>query len=113
MHEWVLRKRTRISISSSCTLLTLSHIQLVCYGFHAMQKKKKRKKILIRCKLDVFEQDKVLYNEKVAQIALEEAGAASTNVKTFDELMKELAELESRIQQSADQSASVRVANLT
>ena len=55
----------------------------------------------------------MLYNEKVAQTALEEAGAASTNVKTFDELMKELAELESRIQQSADQSASVRVANLT
>lgn len=77
------------------------------------KKEKRKKKILIRCKLDVFEQDKVLYNEKVAQIALEEAGAASTNVKTFDELMKELAELESRIQQSADQSASVRVANLT
>ena len=48
----------------------------------------------------------------MAQTALEEAGAASTNVKTFDELMKELAELETRIQQSADQSASVRVANL-
>ena len=82
-------------------------------AFMQCKKRKKKKKILIRCKLDVFEQDKVLYNEKVAQIALEEAGAASTNVKTFDELMKELAELESRIQQSADQSASVRVANLT
>ncbi|KAG0557311.1 hypothetical protein KC19_11G119200 [Ceratodon purpureus] len=37
-----------------------------------------------------------------------EAGAASKNVKTFEQLMAELAELESRIQQSADQSASVR-----
>ena len=82
-------------------------------AFMQCKKRKKKKKIIIRCKLDVFEQDKVLYNEKVAQTALEEAGAASTNVKTFDELMKELAELESRIQQSADQSASVRVANLT
>ena len=38
-----------------------------------------------------------------------EAGAPSKNVKTFEQLMAELAELESRIQQSADQSASVRV----
>jgi hypothetical protein len=45
-----------------------------------------------------------LADEKTA-----EAGAGSRNVKTFEQLMAELAELESRIQQSAEQSASLRV----
>lgn len=45
-----------------------------------------------------------LADEKTA-----EAGAGSRNVKTFEQLMAELAELESRIQHSAEQSASLRV----
>lgn len=53
-------------------------------------------------------QDRVS-DEKSTEAAMLEADTTSKNVKTFEQLMAELAEMESRIQQSADQSASVRV----
>lgn len=48
-------------------------------------------------------------DEKTTETAALEADTTPKNVKSFEQLMTELAEMESRIQQEADQSASVRV----
>lgn len=50
-----------------------------------------------------------LNDERITEAAMMEAGATSKSVQTFEQLMAELAELELRTQQSAEQSASVRV----
>lgn len=50
-----------------------------------------------------------MVQDDVSDEKTSDVGSASKNVKTFEQLMAELTELESRIQQSADQSASVRV----
>lgn len=47
-------------------------------------------------------------DEKTTETAALEADTTPKNVKSFEQLMTELAEMESRIQQEADQSASVR-----
>lgn len=50
-----------------------------------------------------------MYDEKRAELTLQEAAAISKDVKTFELLLGELTELESRIQHSAEQSTSVCV----
>lgn len=54
-------------------------------------------------------QDEDFSDGKSAEVAMATVDASLKNAETFEQLMTELAELENRIQQSADQSASVRV----